>query len=188
MYVFICIIKYKNTTQIKKNPATLKVEPLPKDTPIGSTPSAPDAPVVPSSKGESSVPSPSQSKSTPPSTRQSAPPKPVPTVTKSGDPVRQSSRTRTPVDRLQANESKTTCDEPFSFVQQVIDTELKPVKEGPCKPTAKQHNLERSSMGNPLKDQPNVETVDEDKDDMAPHLREQRKKGEPNPAFKLIEV
>ena len=36
-------------------------------------------------------------------------------------------------------------------------------------------------MGNPLKDQPNVETADEDKEDMAPHLREKRKKGEPNP-------
>ena len=119
------------------------------------------------------MPSPSQSESTPSPTRQPASSKPAPTVTQSGEPVRRSSRIRTPVDRLQANESKTTCDEPFSFLQQVIDAELKPVKEGPRDPTAKQHNLERSSMGNPLKDQPNVETVEEDKEDMAPHLREQ---------------
>ena len=30
---------------------------------------------------------------------------------------------------------------PFSFVQQAIDAELKPVQEGPHEPTAKQHNL-----------------------------------------------
>ena len=33
-------------------------------------------------------------------------------------------------------------------------------------------DLQRSSMGNPLKDQPNVKTVDEDKEDMAPCLWE----------------
>ena len=33
-------------------------------------------------------------------------------------------------------------------------------------------------MGNPLKDQPEVETVDEDDEDLAPHLRNKPKKGE----------
>ena len=65
---------------------------------------------------------------------------------------------------------KTTCDEPFAFTQKELDAELEPVKEGPRDPKAKQHNLDRSSMGNPLKDQPEVETVDEDEEDLAPHL------------------
>ena len=33
-------------------------------------------------------------------------------------------------------------------------------------------------MGNPLKDQPEVETVDDDDEDLAPHLRNKPKKGE----------
>ena len=73
---------------------------------------------------------------------------------------------------------KTTCDEPFAFIQKELDAELEPVKEGPHDPKAKQHNLDRSSMGNPLKDQPEVETIDEDDEDLAPHLQNKPKKGE----------
>ena len=91
-------------------------------------------------------------------------------VTKTGEPVRRSNRLRKSNDNLQANELKTTCDEPFAFIQKELDAELEPVKEGPRDPKAKQHNLDRSSMGNPLKDQPEVETVDEDDEDLAPHL------------------
>ena len=36
-------------------------------------------------------------------------------------------------------------------------------------------------MENPLKDQPDVETVDENKEDLPPHLSGKRKHGEPNP-------
>ena len=96
-------------------------------------------------------------------------------------PLRSSRRSRKPVTRLEPTMKGQTY-----VVETVLDDDQDDAS--PFEATTVESKAYHSPMDDPpLKDMPEVETVDED-EDLAPHLRSKRKAGDPNPNDEPIDL